>query len=160
MWRRSTIRSVLVALVMIVVALVAERWLPALTGTVHVVDGDSLEVGGERIRLDGIDAPELNQNCGPPEKAWPCGRRARAALEAAVKGREVSCRPLDTDRYGRSVSFCHAGDVDLARHMAEQGMAVALGLTYAGAEANARRARSGIWSGPFERPAEWRALHP
>lgn len=162
MWRASTIRGVLVALAMIAAALVLERYMPALTGTVRVADGDSLELGGTRIRLDGIDAPELDQSCGAKDGEWPCGKAARAALRQALrKGQtnkgEVSCRAVDTDRYGRAVSVCEAGGQDLARAMVEQGLAVATGLAYARAEGEARRMRRGIWAGPFEMPADFRA---
>lgn len=160
MWRRGTIRSVILALVMVVAALVAERWLPALTGGVRVADGDSFELGATRIRLDGIDAPELAQQCGMPDTLWPCGRRAKAALEQLASAGEVSCRAIDTDRYGRSVAICHAAGRDIGRRMVEQGLAVATDLAYATAEADARRAGKGIWSGPFEPPADWRKAHP
>ncbi|MFK8252039.1 thermonuclease family protein [Ancylobacter terrae] len=157
MWRRSTYVSLALAGLMIGAALMLERLLPALTGEVRVADGDSLELGGERIRLEGIDAPELAQECGPPERRWPCGREARAALAALVKGAPVTCRPLDTDRYGRAVAVCRAGEVDIAERLVEQGFAIATSFSYAGAERGARAAKRGIWSGPFEIPADWRA---
>lgn len=161
MWRRSTIHSVLFAAVLIAVALAAERfggWLmPALTGAVRIADGDSLELGGERVRLEGIDAPELHQDCGDGGKRWACGRTAREALRKLAAAGAVSCRPVDTDRYGRSVSVCEAGGADLGRQMVAQGLAIATGLAYAREEEAARKARRGIWAGPFEEPASWRA---
>lgn len=161
MLRRSTINSVLVAAVLIAIALVAERfggWLmPALTGTIHVVDGDSFELGDERIRLDGIDAPELHQDCGTQGKQWPCGRAAREGLRKAARAGAVSCRPIGTDVYGRSLSICEAAGVDLAKSQIQQGLAVATDLAYAREETEARRAKRGIWAGPFEQPASWRA---
>ncbi|QFR31831.1 thermonuclease family protein [Ancylobacter sp. TS-1] len=159
-WRPSTLGSVLVALALVALALVAERFVPALTGAVRVADGDSLEVGGERVRLDGIDAPELHQSCGEGAKAWPCGERARAALEALVARGTVSCRPVDEDRYSRAVSVCTVDGADIGARLVEQGWAVALGLAYRAEERDARAAKRGIWSGPFERPADWRAAHP
>lgn len=160
MWRSGTIRSVLVALAMIALALALERFVPALTGAVRVADGDSLELGGERIRLEGIDAPELAQSCGPPERLWPCGKAARAALRKAIGQVPVACRPVSTDRYERSVSTCEAGGRDLGRVMVEQGLAVATGLAYLRAEGQAKAARRGLWSGPFEPPADFRARNP
>jgi endonuclease YncB( thermonuclease family) len=159
--RRSTINSVLVAAVLVAGALITERfagWLvPAVTGTMHIVDGDSFELGGERVRLDGIDAPELHQDCGGASKPWPCGRAAREALRKAASAGAVSCRPIDTDVYGRSVSVCEAGGADLAKAMVVQGLAVSTGLAYAREQGEARRAKRGIWAGPFEEPASWRA---
>ncbi len=158
-WRASTIGSLLVAAGLVAVALVLERLVPPLHGAVRVVDGDSLELDGERIRLDGIDAPELRQSCGPPSAAWACGLKAREALRRAAEAGGVSCRPLDGDRYGRTVAVCRAGEADLGRAMVEAGLAVATGLAYAPEEAAARAARRGLWSGPFETPAAWRRQH-
>lgn len=157
-WRRSTYVSLAVAGLMIAAALLAERLLPEMTGAVRVADGDSFELAGARIRLEGIDSPELAQNCGPPEAPWPCGKRARAALAQLVQeGGAVTCRAVDTDRYGRAVAICRAGDVDLGERMVEQGLAIATGFAYGAAERRARERRAGIWAGPFERPADWRA---
>jgi endonuclease YncB( thermonuclease family) len=159
-WRPDTFRSILVAAALVGVALIAERFVPALNGAVRISDGDSFELGGERIRLDGIDAPELHQSCGAPDKLWPCGERARAALEAIMAEGKVSCRPVDEDRYERAVSVCEAGGRDVAARLVEQGWAVATGLTYAGEQRAARAAGRGIWAGPFDMPADWRAAHP
>lgn len=159
-WRPSTFRSIIVALVLVAAALVAERLVPALTGAVRVADGDSLEIGGERVRLDGIDAPELHQSCGVPGKIWPCGEKARAALAAIVASAKVSCRPVDEDRYGRAVSVCEAGGRDVGSLLVEEGWAVATGFGYGSEQRAARAGGRGIWSGPFDLPADWRAAHP
>nr|WP_250152494.1 thermonuclease family protein [Ancylobacter radicis] len=159
-WRRSTWGSILVALVLVGVALLVERVVPPLTGAVRVADGDSLVVAGERVRLDGIDAPELHQSCGAPGTEWPCGARAKEALEAVVAQGEVNCRPVDEDRYGRAVAICAAGAADLGARQVAAGWALATGLAYQREEAAARAAGRGIWSGPFEVPAQWRQRHP
>ena len=156
-WRPDTWRSIVVALLLVGAALVAERYIPALTGAVRLADGDSLELGTERIRIEGIDAPELHQNCGPPNAEWPCGRRAKDTLQKIVDSGEVTCRPVDRDRYGRDVSICEVGGRDLGKAMVEQGFAVAFGTAYLAEERAARSAKRGIWAGPFEMPAEWRA---
>lgn len=158
-WRADTFHAVFVAVTLVVIALIAERCMPAMTGDVRVADGDSLELGVERIRLDGIDAPELAQTCGLPSTPWPCGRQAKDALQRAVDAGSVSCRPVDEDRYGRAVSICDAGGRDLGRLMVEQGWAISLG-PYGDEERAARQDRRGIWAGPFERPADWRAKYP
>jgi len=162
---------VIVAVVLVGVALVAERFVPPLIGAVRVADGDSIEVGGERVRLAGIDAPELHQSCGEQGREWPCGQQARAALQKLVDEGEargnaqeggeggVSCRPVDEDRYGRSVAVCSLDGRDLGAAMVQQGWAVATD-GYGSEEREARAAGRGIWAGPFERPADWRARHP
>ena len=128
-----------------------------------VVDGDSLRLGGENIRLFGIDAPELHQKCRDKNnRPYACGKKARAALKRLIMGLRVSCRTLDVDRYQRSVAVCKAGGDDINKAMVEDGWAVAylsISLAYAGAEAKARKAKRGLWAGTFEQPADWRRFN-
>ncbi|MCS0493939.1 thermonuclease family protein [Ancylobacter sp. MQZ15Z-1] len=159
-WRPSTRGSILVAVVLVVIALVVEHFVPPLTGAVRVADGDSLELDGVRVRLEGIDAPELHQSCGEAATRWPCGEKAKAALQALVAGAKVNCRPVDEDRYGRAVAICEADGRDIGAALVAQGWAVATGLAYTGEQSTAREERRGIWAGPFEMPANWRARHP
>nr|WP_281502881.1 thermonuclease family protein [Ancylobacter crimeensis] len=155
-------------------ALVAERVLPErflpgrrmLPGReLRLADGDSFTLAGTRIRLADIDAVELHQFCGQDGASWPCGRRAREALAAIIGDAAVACRALDEDRYGRTVARCRAvgqdgQEWDIGGRMVSEGFAVAVGLHYAPEELPARVARRGIWAGPFEQPADWRAAHP
>jgi endonuclease YncB( thermonuclease family) len=138
---------------------------PALAGRAKVIDGDSLEVAGERIRLFGIDAPESRQDCADARgNAYPCGRDAARALAAAIGSDRVTCTPVDHDRYGRDVARCDAGGRDLGEVMVRGGHALDLpqhsGGRYAAAEREARAARRGLWAGSFEPPAAWRRQYP
>ncbi len=130
-------------------------------GSVRVVDGDSLRRSDVEIRLYGIDAPEYRQSCRDKHgKEYSCGRQAANALRGLVQGREVSCSTSETDRYGRAVALCKAGDLDLNREMVRLGWAVAYtshSISYAGVEAEARKAKRGIWAGTFEKPETYRA---
>jgi endonuclease YncB( thermonuclease family) len=144
------------------VALVAwymDRSGQAIVGPARIVDGDSLVVGTVEIRLYGIDAVERYQTCMREERTWNCGMAATQALRDATRGREVTCRPRERDRFGRTIAVCHAGGVDLGAAMVRGGYAVAYGA-YEGDEREARDARRGIWSSRFERPADWRARNP
>lgn len=127
-------------------------------GAARVADGDSLVIGGERIRLEGIDAPELGQSCVRDGAEWPCGRQARDRLAQLTRGNTVSCQAYGRDRYDRLLARCTAAGVDLAGVMVEEGWAVAYG-DYEIVETEARRAGRGIWSGSFERPQDWRHVH-
>ena len=97
----------------------------AFTGPARVIDGDTLDVGGVRIRLYGIDAPESKQSCQAGGKRWSCGREATRALAGRIGGRSVSCQERDRDRYGRIVAVCSASGTDLNAWMAVEGWAFA-----------------------------------
>jgi endonuclease YncB( thermonuclease family) len=125
-------------------------------GNARVADGDSLEIAGQRIRLIGIDAPELDQVCRKDGFDYACGRQARAALSELIAGRTVACSTRRKDRYGRYLSTCAAGDRNLNLAMVEAGWAVASG-DYHEAESRARAAGRGVWAGEFDRPGDWRA---
>lgn len=80
-----------------------------VTGVPRVIDGDTLEMAGERIRLHGIDAFESRQTCG----SQACGRLATAALKDLIRERPTSCEVHDIDRYGRLVSVCRVEGIDV-----------------------------------------------
>ena len=130
-----------------------------LTGRVRVVDGDSLALAGERIRLHGIDAPESAQTCRASGARWRCGERATRGLREHIGGRTVTCEERDVDRYGRIVAVCRAGGEDLNAWMVERGFALAYrrySRAYVDEEAAARSARRGLWRGDFVAPWDWR----
>lgn len=140
-------------------ALVLMGAAPAHPG---VVDGDTFTLGPDRIRLWGIDAPEGRQVCRDGAgQDYRCGDRARDQLRALIGDRAVDCRQRDHDQYGRSVSQCRAGGVDLGEGMVRAGWAVEYRSfshgAYAAAEAEAKAAKRGLWAGTFEPPLAYRA---
>lgn len=134
-----------------------------LLGVASVIDGDTIEIRGQRIRLHGIDAPESSQLCTRPDgQRWRCGQRASFALADHIGRSNVSCRRRGKDRYGRIIAVCFKGTEDLNRWMVATGWAVAYrrySQDYVGSEQQAQRARNNIWSGQFEMPWIWRASH-
>lgn len=135
-------------------------WLPDETGSFTAVDGDSLRKDGKDYRLHAIDAPELFQTCWREDgREYPCGHAARDELRRLIRNATVTCQVLDTDRYGRSVAECAAGDVNLNEAMVRAGWAIAYtrhGQDHAAAQDEARAARRGIWQGRFQTPEAWR----
>ena len=133
---------------------------PDLQGVASVIDGDTIEIHGTRIRLNGIDAPESGQRCQNARgTAWRCGQQAALALSDRIGRRQVNCQQTDTDRYGRVVADCFAGGENLNRWMVHDGWAVAYvrySDDYSHDEDLARAARRGIWSAEFEMPWDWR----
>ena len=127
------------------------------------IDGDGLRIAGVAIRLHGIDAFEIDQRCGEHADAWPCGRASAEALAALVAGRDVACRVITGDRYGRAVARCRAGGIDLGEAIVRAGLALAYtrySNRYTSAESAARQSRAGAWGGPgaatFTPPEIWR----
>jgi endonuclease YncB( thermonuclease family) len=131
-----------------------------LTGVASVIDGDTIEVHGQRIRLHGIDAPESRQLCRRADgSSWRCGQQAALALSDRIGRGAVACEAKDRDRYGRIVAVCRKGGEDLNAWMVRQGWAVAYrrySTDYVRAEAEARGQQRNIWSGEFVMPWDWR----
>ncbi|MDQ8756077.1 thermonuclease family protein [Sphingosinicella sp. LHD-64] len=132
---------------------------------IQVIDGDSLKLGADKIRIAGIDAPEYRQTCTDADgRAWPCGEAARGALERLVRGGGLVCMERATDRYGRKLADCRTGAGDVGAAMVRAGFA--LGARDPRFEeheaelADARQARRGVWRGTHQHPADWRAAHP
>lgn len=151
-----TLRSLFIPVVL-ALAVIAQP-APALEGAVRVIDGDTLILGSERIRLFGIDAPEKSQRCDPSGRNWACGDWAAARLRALVVG-GVRCVALDRDRYGRTVARCHSGGRDVAAEMVRLGAATAYRRysdDYIGQEAEAKAAARGLWNGANAAPGAFR----
>jgi endonuclease YncB( thermonuclease family) len=133
---------------------------PVIKGRASVVDGDGLEIGGTKIRLHGIDAPESAQRCPRSDgTSWPCGEYAAVALDRLIQGKDVACDVHDHDRYGRPVAVCRAGGVDVGGDQVRHGWAIVYrrySNDYVDEEAEAKKATAGIWQGRFEEPEHWR----
>lgn len=131
-----------------------------IEGRASVIDGDTVEIHGTRIRLHGIDAPESRQLCTTPQgEEWRCGQRAALALADRIDGATLRCEPRTTDRYKRLIAVCHARGEDINQWMVAQGWALAYrqySKDYVPTEALARSARLNIWSGEFQAPWNWR----
>ena len=126
-----------------------------ISGHARIVDGDGLVIGGQRIRLHGVDAFETRQMCG----AHACGRASADALRNLVGGRPVDCAEMDRDRYDRIVAVCHVGGEDLGAAQVRQGHAVAYtrySQRYVMEERAARRENAGAWAYGFTPPEAWR----
>ena len=152
------IRSLLV----LILALVAPP-LGALTleGQARVIDGDTLDVAGDRVRLFGIDAPERSQPCDRNGQVWACGEWARVVLADRLQTAAVSCAVQDHDQYGRAVAICLVGGADLGQIMVAAGAAQAYRRysdRYVVAESAAAAARRGIWAARMQTPESYR--HP
>ncbi|MEZ2331822.1 thermonuclease family protein [Mesorhizobium sp. RCC_202] len=134
-----------------------------IAGTASVVDGDTIEVHGQRIRFNGIDAPESRQNCDDAKGfEYPCGRRSAEALDGFLAAsRPVKCSFVTWDRYGRYVGDCRRADgASVAAWMVEHGEALDWPKYSNGAfssqQAKAKASKVGLWVGSFQTPWDWR----
>lgn len=137
--------------------------LPAtadVSGPLRVIDGDTFDVGGERIRLFGVDAPETGQPCVTARGPIDCGDWVADQITARFGGQHTTCQGRERDRYNRLVATCQIGALDLAREIVSAGWARAFlfySEEYAADEKAAAVARRGIWAFDSVDPAAYRA---
>ena len=133
---------------------------PRNTGMARASDGDSLRLRNDRIRLLGIDAPELDQVCWDDAgDEWPCGRSSAARLSEILDLGQTACQPNGHDRYGRILATCKSDGRDIGALLVSEGWAIADGA-YRAEQAAARAAGLGIWRGRFVDPRQWRDQGP
>lgn len=128
---------------------------------VRVVDGDTLELEGAKIRLYGIDAPEAGQSCAKPGGGtWACGKAAIALVERLVAGEDVKCDDRGRDDYGRTLAVCTAGGTEINRALVDAGLAWSFrryAHNYDDAEDVAHAGGIGIWRAETEPAWQYRA---
>lgn len=130
-----------------------------LAGRASIVDGDTLEIHGARIRLWGIDAPESSQLCrGDDSKPYRCGAKAANDLDAFVAERPIVCTPLSQDQYDRTVARCAVAGIDLGEWLVRNGLPLDWPQyskgRYAAAQDDAGR---GMWAASYVEPWLYRA---
>jgi len=130
-----------------------------ISGLPRIIDGDTVAIGEERIRLHGIDAPEQKQTCSVGGIEWACGRAATVALTEMIGSHIIICKGKKRDRYKRLIAVCYAGPVNLNAGMVKKGWALAYrrySKEYVSAEREAENGMLGIWRGEFVPPWDWR----
>ena len=143
----------------ILLFLISTAALADITGFAYVIDGDTIDISDERIRLNGIDTPEIEQTCRTSGLIWYCGVEATKVMRHLTKGKIVTCIGNTKDQYGRLIANCFVGDLNLNATMVESGMALAYryySLEYVEQEDFARETKQGLWSGEFIAPWDWR----
>ncbi len=130
-------------------------------GRVRVIDGDTFDVAGVRVRIHGIDAPEGKQTCETEQGArWACGAWVTSQVAVLYDGKRAHCRQVDVDRYDRVVARCEINGRDVGQQIVSEGLAfayrkysMAYDLDEKGAAVNDR----GLHASRVQNPAQYRA---
>ncbi len=119
--------------------------LAADAQNIAVIDGDTLRLDGQVVRLRGVEAPDRGDRC---RGELDCGGAATTALAGLVRGRRVECALADHDAAGRPYADCSANGTDLSRAIVASGWARAQpgAPELADLELRARRQRAGLWA--------------
>ena len=126
-----------------------------ITGNAKVIDGDTIHIGSNKIRLHGIDAPETNQTCEKNNVPWSCGKESAKALINFINNQKVICEAKGTDQYKRYISVCSVNNLDMNEFMVKNGWAIAYryySKDYTVTEDKAKKNKVGIWQGSFQEP--------
>ena len=152
-----TLSSILIFLIFNIFCSLALE-IKIISGEAKVIDGDTIRIKNNKIRLYGIDAPELNQFCKNENKLWACGKESKNLLNKIINSK-ISCNYIKKDRYGRILGTCFLNGLDLNKLMVKKGFAVAYkkySKKYLSFEEYAKKNKLGVWIGEFIRPEEWR----
>ncbi len=126
-----------------------------IKGKAKIIDGDTIHIGKYKIRLHGIDAPEIKQTCTINKIIWECGFESSQALESIISEKEARCEIVDIDRYKRFVAKCFVKNINLNQYMVQNGWAVAYRYysdDFIKNEEIAEKNKAGIWQGKFLDP--------
>ena len=126
-----------------------------IEGKAKIIDGDTIHIGKNKIRLHGIDAPEINQTCEKNNITWLCGENATNALVNIINSQKIICNIKDIDQYNRYIGVCFVNNLNMNKYMVINGWAIAYryySKDYIEVENIAKRDKVGIWQGSFQEP--------
>ena len=143
-------------------------------GSPRIIDGDTIHINNKKIRLEGIDAPEIKQQCKKPflkisaligfqsSKSYPCGVTSKRKLIDKIDNTKIKCITSSKDRYKRYLATCYKEKINLNKWMVRYGHAVAYkkySKDYVRDEEFAKENKLGLWEGSFTMPEKWRKLN-
>ena len=160
--------------IIIILILTTNLLAEEIIGISKVIDGDTIHINNFKIRLEGIDAPEMRQKCKKEflkisstigfifYKDYNCGEVSKKKLKDKIKESEIKCISSSKDRYKRFLATCYKDKINLNKWMVRNGNAVAYkrySKDYVRDEAYAKENKLGVWEGSFMMPEKWRKLN-
>ena len=145
-----------------------------ISGVPRIVDGDTIHINNYKFRLEGIDAPEMRQQCKKESlkissiigftfyKDYSCGKVSKEKLISKIRGSKIKCKIITKDRYKRYIATCFEGKTNLNQWMVRNGYAIAYrrySKKYVPDEEFAKENKLGLWQGKFMNPEKWRKLN-
>ena len=145
-----------------------------ISGSPQIIDGDSVHISTKKIRLEGIDAPEIKQQCKKPflkisifigyqfSKSYSCGVTSKMKLINKINNSKIKCISSSKDRYKRYLAVCYKDKINLNKWMVRNGYAIAYrrySKKYISDEDFAKQNKLGLWQGKFTNPEKWRKLN-
>ena len=145
-----------------------------ISGVPKIVDGDTVYINDNKFRLEGIDAPEMRQQCKKESlkisfiigftfyKDYSCGKVSKEKLISKIRGSEIKCIFTTKDRYKRYIATCYKEKINLNQWMVKNGFAIAYrrySKKYVPDEDFAKENKLGLWQGKFMNPEKWRKLN-
>tara|TARA_Y100000768_G_C23942023_1_gene665596 strand:+ start:893 stop:1372 length:480 start_codon:yes stop_codon:yes gene_type:complete len=124
-------------------------------GKAKIVDGDTIHIGNNKIRLHAIDAPEIKQRCTKDGRKWKCGKESTKFLKNLIGNNQIQCVTTGKDKYNRYIGVCYRDNIDLNSEMVINGWAIAYKYysdDYIKEEKIAKSKKVGIWIGEFDEP--------
>ncbi|MBP5698727.1 MAG: thermonuclease family protein [Alphaproteobacteria bacterium] len=160
----TSYKNLIILLALILLSIIPTCTAKEITSSplapIKVIDGDSLEIGTQRIRLMGIDAPEYVQQCkNQNKKKYACGIKSADYLKEMIGDGPITCKIIKKDQYERNLCTCYKGKINLNREMVKNGYAITyMESPYKKEQQEAQQNKRGIWSGRFMQPRLFRRL--
>ena len=126
-----------------------------INGKPRIIDGDTIHIKSNKIRLHGIDAPETKQTCKIDTEEWYCGKQSTKELKKLINKQNVECVINDVDVYNRYIAICYIDEININQWMVKNGWAIAYryySKDYINEEEYANNNKLGIWKSKFIEP--------
>ena len=126
-----------------------------IIGKPRIIDGDTIHIKSNKIRLHGIDAPETKQTCKNDNEEWYCGKQSTKELKKLINKQNVECVVNDVDVYNRYIAICYIDEININQWMVKNGWAIAYryySKDYINEEEYANNNKLGIWKSKFIEP--------